>query len=450
MADPTLIPFSAALPAFRNGSDTPRHFLERAIERCAAFEPWLNGFAALALPRARIAADAASERWKAGRELSPIDGMPVGIKDVIETLDMPTGMGSPAWDGWRSGRDAASVLALREAGAVIFGKTKTTEYASAYPTDTLNPHDRTRTAGGSSAGSAAVVGAGILPAALGTQVIGSVLRPASFCGAVGFKPTLGGLNRGGSHDYQSHSCIGVIGASLSDAWTVAQAIVRRVGGDPGAVGLLGSETLPAATRPTRLARLDTEGWPNASAAAQAGLETAVMRLRAAGVAVASRHDDAELAALEDALVDVRELALEIVGFESRWPGKSAVYRDRDGHSAPMLRRIDEADALGLDGYRARLERRAALRTQFEQVARRFDGFVTLSATGAAPKGILWTGDPSFNVPASILGAPAVTLPLLEDAGLPLGLQLLAGQHADERVFAIAAWLARDYGAAWAA
>src|SRR5271165_5781282 len=137
MADLMLMPFSAALPAFRDGSDTPRQFLERAIERCAADEP--------------------SERWKAGRPLSPIDGMPVGIKDVIETLDMPTGMGSPAWDGWHSGRDAASVLALREAGAVIFGKTKTTEYASAYPTDTLNPHDRRRTAGGSSAGSAAVV-----------------------------------------------------------------------------------------------------------------------------------------------------------------------------------------------------------------------------------------------------------------------------------------------------
>ena len=143
---------------------------------------------------------AATARWRAGKALSPIDGMPLGIKDIIETADMPTEQGSPLFVGWRTGRDAASVAALREAGAVILGKTVTTEFAATEPRGTRNPWDLERTPGGSSSGSAAAVACGMLPAALGTQVVGSILRPASFCGCVGFKPSVGGINRGGSYD----------------------------------------------------------------------------------------------------------------------------------------------------------------------------------------------------------------------------------------------------------
>src|SRR5262249_33665584 len=156
---------------------------------------------------ARRAADESTERWSSGKPLSPIDGMPIAIKDIIETFDMPTGQGSPMWEGFESRRDSASVHALRQAGAIILGKTTTTELAAAetVPT-TSNPYDPTRTPGGSSSGSAAAVGAGMVPAGLGTQVIGSILRPSSFCGAVGFKPSVGALNRGGSYDYLSQSC----------------------------------------------------------------------------------------------------------------------------------------------------------------------------------------------------------------------------------------------------
>src|SRR5205823_9605541 len=140
---------------------------------------------------AREAADRSSERWRTGQLLSPIDGMPVGIKDIIETIDMPTENGSPLFAGYRSQRDAASVAALREAGAVIVGKTVTTEFASTEPRGTRNPHDLCRTPGGSSSGSAAAVVAGMVSTALGTQVIGSTIRPASYCGCVGFKVSVG-------------------------------------------------------------------------------------------------------------------------------------------------------------------------------------------------------------------------------------------------------------------
>ena len=164
--------------------------------------------------------------------------MPVSIKDVIETADMPTGQGSPLFEGQETRRDSASVHALREAGAIIIGKTTTTEFAATHPWHrTRNPHDGTRTPGGSSSGSAAAVGSGMVPAGLGTQVVGSILRPSSFCGAIGFKPSVGAINRSGSYDHFSQSCQGAIGATLADTWLVLRAIADRAGGDPGFVGL---------------------------------------------------------------------------------------------------------------------------------------------------------------------------------------------------------------------
>src|SRR5882672_3071786 len=176
--------------------------------------------------------------------------MPIAVKDIIETIDMRTGQGSPLWDGSVTRRDSASVHALREAGAIILGKVTTTEFASSESfASTSNPHDATRTPGGSSSGSAAAVGAGMVPAALGTQVVGSILRPASFCGCVGFKPSVGAINRSGSYDHFSQSCTGVLAASLEDAWLVAVNIAARAGGDPGYPGLLGPPEPPRARRP---------------------------------------------------------------------------------------------------------------------------------------------------------------------------------------------------------
>lgn len=435
-----LKPYHTALENFRQGTDTPRDYLERTLERLEEVEPRLRAFASLAIPRARIAADMATQRWKAGTPLSPIDGMPIGIKDVIETFDMPTMMGSPTYDGWHSGRDAASVFALRDAGAVILGKTKTTEYAGSYPTDTRNPHDYGRTSGGSSAGSAAAVGAGIVPVSLGTQVMGSVIRPSSFCGAFGYKPTVGGINRGGSHDHQSHSCIGVIGASLQDIWATAYAIVERVGGDPGAMGLVGSPELGAPVQPTRLMLFETPGWATADPQAREGLLAEVERLRRQGVQIISRREDPKMEALENALTDIRELGADILSFESQWPANSARYRDSLGLSPHMHASLERAARMGLAGYRACLEKRATLRRDFEAVASGVDAFITLSAPGAAPQGIQWTGDPVFNVSASVLGAPAISLPLLQAGGMPLGVQLLGRQHTDQRLFQTALWI----------
>jgi Asp-tRNA(Asn)/Glu-tRNA(Gln) amidotransferase A subunit family amidase len=186
----------SATADFRAGKATPRDLLERCLARVEEFEPAVGAFVCHDIAAARSAADRSAQRWRAGRPLSPIDGMPLGIKDIIETADMATEQGSPLFVGCHTGRDAASVAALREAGAVILGKVVTTEFASTEPRGTRNPWDSARTPGGSSSGSAAAVACGMIPAALGTQVVGSILRPASFCGCVGFKPSVGGINRG--------------------------------------------------------------------------------------------------------------------------------------------------------------------------------------------------------------------------------------------------------------
>jgi Asp-tRNA(Asn)/Glu-tRNA(Gln) amidotransferase A subunit family amidase len=431
-------PYLSATPSFSNGPDTPRAFLERCLADLAALEPKIGAFVNLNLDGARSAADRATARWRAGRTLSKIDGMPVGIKDIIETADMPTENGSPLFAGFRSERDAASVAALREAGAVIVGKTVTTEFAASEPRGTRNPHDLRRTPGGSSSGSAAGVAAGMMSAALGTQVIGSTIRPASYCGCIGFKATVGALNRGGSYDGLSQSSSGVLAASLDDAWQVAYEIAVRAGGDPGYPGLFGPASAPAPKKPRRVAFLETPGWATASADAKQAMADALARLKTAGIEVLTSQSHPKVAAVEAAIAQARPLSMRINGWESRWPLNT--YRDRDASklSSVMLARLAEAEAMTLEEYRGDLAQRDKTRALYSGLAADCDGCVSLSAPGAAPVGLESTGDPNCTVHVSLLGIPALSLPVLTDEGLPLGLQITGFINGDAETFAAAA------------
>ena len=218
--------FHDATARFRDGSDSPRAYLERSIEIIAAREPVVKAFVHLNEAGARAAADASTGRWRSGRPLSAIDGMPVAIKDLLETKDMPTELGCEAYRGNFPKRDNAAVWALRQAGAVVFGKTVTAELGGTHPGPTTNPWDPARTPGGSSSGSAAAIAARMVPAALGTQVGGSVIRPAAYCGTLALKPTQGGLNRG-ERQTTSMSTTGVHAGSIEDLWQVAIEIASR-------------------------------------------------------------------------------------------------------------------------------------------------------------------------------------------------------------------------------
>ena len=437
---PTLRPFLAATQQFAAGTATPRDFLDACLVEFANREKDVGAFVNFDIEGARAAADQSTARWKAGKPASPIDGMPMGIKDIIETVDMPTEMGSPLFAGWRSEKDAACVSALRQAGAVILGKTVTTEFAATEPRGTRNPFNLEHTPGGSSSGSAAAVGCGMLSAALGTQVIGSTIRPASYCGTYGFKPSVNALNREGCHDYQSQSCTGILAASLEDTWQVAHEIVSRVGGDAGTPGLVGPDRCPAPQKPKRLAFVETAGWSVAEAAAKTLMQDALKAIADAGVEIATRHDDKRIAAVESVIVDAHPMSNKINGFETRWFLRGARDRDAAKLSKVMQTRLGESELLTLADYRALLSERARIRALYAELAGSFDGCITLSATGGAPRGLQSTGNSAFAVPSSLLGIPALTLPLFEIDGMPLGLQVLGFFNEDARAFALAGWL----------
>jgi Asp-tRNA(Asn)/Glu-tRNA(Gln) amidotransferase A subunit family amidase len=436
---PSVRPFHTAVKAFAAGTDTPSAFLESCIATIEAREQYVQAFEYLDLAAAKKSAAAATGRYRAGKPLSAIDGIPFGVKDIIETADMPTGMGSPLFAGYRSGRDAASVAALREAGAVIVGKTVTTEFAATVPGKTHNPWDLARTPGGSSSGSAAAVGSGMVSAALGTQVIGSILRPAAYCGCVGYKPTVGGMNRGGSVDYQSQSTHGVIAATLDDAWSVVRAITSRCGGDPGYPGVRGPLMPPPPAMPATLAFLETPGWALATTDARAQLGAAIEALRVAGVTIIDRRSSALVEAMEGALLEARPLSMAINMWEFRWPLNTfARDMDRSLLSDVMQQRLVDAERMTQEAYDVALQRRAATRALFEQLAGSCSGAITLTAPDAAPVGLEHTGEPAFVVPGSFLGVPALSLPVLQTGGLPLGLQLLGFTARDADLFATAA------------
>ncbi len=439
-ARPTLRPFVAVTKQFIAGALTPRDFLEDCLGEFANREKHVHAFVTHDIERARVAADASTTRWKAGKPASPIDGMPMGIKDIIETVDMPTEMGSPLFAGWRSDKDAACVSALRQAGAVILGKTVTTEFAATEPRGTRNPWNLEHTPGGSSSGSAAAVGCGMVSAALGTQVIGSTIRPASYCGCFGYKPSVNAINREGCHDYQSQSCTGIIAASLADTWQVAHEIVSRVGGDAGTPGLVGPDRCPAPAKPKRLAVLDTAGWKDTSYGLQESMVVMHRDLRETGVEIETRVTDAKIEEVETAIADAHALSNKINSFEVRWFLRGARDRDVQKLSKVMQTRLAESEALTLDDYRAALIERARIRARYAALAGSFDGCITLSAPGGAPKGLKSTGNSQFAVPASLLGVPALSLPVINENGLPLGLQVLGFFNEDARAFALSRWL----------
>ena len=436
------LPFAAARPRFADGRLTPRELLEQCLAVIEAREPSVHAFACLDAEGARRAADASTARWRAGQAASPIDGLPIGIKDIIETADLPTTFGSPAFAGWRGGRDAAAVHALRHAGAVIVGKAVSTEFADMEPGPTANPQDLRRTPGGSSSGSAAMVAAGMVPVALGSQVGGSILRPASFCGVVGFKPTFGALNRGGLGDQFSQNCLGTLSATLEDAWAVCHEIAQRVGGDPGWPAFAGGAQPAAPRRPEVLAVVETRGWDDAEPDARQAFDTLLERLRAQGVTLRDRHQSRRVARLEAAIASAGERSQAINDYEKLWP--LGEIDDRLGvHLSPRLREgVAAGRRMSPDDYAALLAERDAARDALHALFPEVDACITLAAPGPAPLGLQSTGNSVFNVPASYLRCPALSLPLLTVEGLPLGVQLMGPHRGERALSAVAGWLAQ--------
>jgi Asp-tRNA(Asn)/Glu-tRNA(Gln) amidotransferase A subunit family amidase len=406
---------AAAISSGRVNCETiARACLERIEQREPVVRAWSFLDADLVLRQAR--------RLDAQTTRGVLHGVPVGIKDVIDTHDMPTEMGSPIYQGYRPRADASVVALLRAAGALIVGKTVTCEFAFVAPGPTTNPRDPSHTPGGSSSGSAAAVADFMVPLAVGTQTGGSIVRPASYCGVIGYKPTFGLVNRAGvKQAAESLDTLGFIVRTVEDAAMACAAVTNAA-----------PQEWLSANRPLTIGLCRTHLWESAQEEARQAIDDSAQRLARAGVAIREAKLPGFFSA---ALSSTREIINDYERAGSM--GHEWAYH-RDALSEPLKRSIRD----GLLTPRAQfthalaaVERcRAALPAVFDRV----DALLTPSAAGEAPLGLEWTGDHRFQSLWTMLRTPTITLPThIGPHGLPIGIQLIAPLYADNHLLAIA-------------
>jgi Asp-tRNA(Asn)/Glu-tRNA(Gln) amidotransferase A subunit family amidase len=425
--DLTALTATQAAADIARGAMSAADYTGACLERIAAVESEIQAFAHLD-PEHALAQARSLDRHKAdGGRIGPLHGVPVGIKDIFDTADYPTECGSPILAGRRPDADAAAVRRLREAGAVIIGKTVTTEFAYFHPGKTRNPRDVKRTPGGSSSGSAAAVAAGMVPLAIGSQTNGSMIRPAAFCGVFGVKPSHGLISRAGALTLSRKlDHVGAFARSIEDLALILDVLVGQDSADPDsrpyASPTFRVSVAEAPPIPPSFALVRTPMWEKADADARDALEDLAK----------------ELGAREVDLPDY---------YRGAWSGLRAImaadmahnlgaFVDKDGEvSKPFSELISEGRKVTAIEYLAAVRdaRRYAdgMATIFEQLA---DAIITLSAKGVAPQGIEATGDPVFCSLWTLTGFPSLNLPLLANAdGLPIGVQLVGAPGRDERL-----------------
>jgi Asp-tRNA(Asn)/Glu-tRNA(Gln) amidotransferase A subunit family amidase len=386
---------------------------EQHVQAFAYFDP------ALALQQAR------SLEARADLSNLPLAGVAVAVKDIIATADMPTENGTPLDAGRRTDADAAVVRLLREAGAVIMGKAVTTELAFMHPSKTRNPHNLAHTPGGSSSGSAAAVAAGMVPIALGTQTNGSVIRPASFCGVFGYKPSFGLFPREGVlEEAGSLDTVGLFARSLQDLAAVTQVLAAN----SEKVDYLAAAQANAETG--RVAFVKTPAWPFAEEAAKHVIQAAVDAL----------GDSCETIALPASFNDAIGYHRTIMLSEMALNYGHYYDRGKDQLSGAMREAIETGRALLAIDYARALRVREQLYSQYRETIAPYSAVLTLPAPGPAPHGQAATGNPAFCTLGTYLGVPAFSLPLLYVNGLPLGIQLMGLRGEDARLFQSAAAL----------
>ena len=383
-----------------------RECLGQIAERDPVVQAWEVLDAAGALAEAR--------RIDALRDRPLLCGLPVGIKDLIDTADLPTAYGSPLHRGHRPQQDAECVRRLRDAGAVVLGKTVTTEFAVYSPGKTRNPRDPSRTPGGSSSGSAAAVADGMVPVALGSQTAGSVIRPASYCGVVGFKPTYGALPLRGVHP-------------LAPSLDTLGFFVRAVEDIPLVMSVLsGAAPVPIRSAKPRLGICRTEAWPRAAPGTQKAIEDAAAMLGAREV---------ELGPAFEGLIDAQ---IAIMGAEA-----SQALRDKpeSGLSAKLRDFLKEGAKVTPERLRAARDQAGRCRRELDGIFANVDALLTPAAPAEAPEGLGATGDPIFCRLWTLLGTPSISLPVLSGpAGLPIGLQAIGPRDRDGDLLSAAAWI----------
>jgi Asp-tRNA(Asn)/Glu-tRNA(Gln) amidotransferase A subunit family amidase len=422
MTDPARLTATEAVRQIRAGRLSPVTLMEACLDRIAAREPAIRAFAHLD-PQASL-------RGAAMAPTGPLHGLPFGVKDVFDTADMPTAYNSPIYAGHHPRADAAAVAWTRRAGGVLIGKTVTTEFAYRQPGPTANPHDITRTPGGSSSGSAAGVADFFFPLAFGTQTAGSNIRPSAYCGIVGYKPSFGLISRVGLKQLSdSLDHVGLMARGVADCALLGGAISGQDLGDP--------DIKPGAA--PRIGACHSPSWPKAAPETQSLLAEVAGRLGRAGAVIEGRELPSDYLALEDAHRTVLDVEASR-GFA--WE----LATSRDGLSQFLRDRLDWGLAQPFDALSRARDTLLRGRLAFPAVMDGLDILLTPSAPGEAPVGLDWTGDASFNYIWTGLHLPCVTVPAGHGPnGMPLGIQIVGRQGEDRAVLAWAQWVAAALG-----
>src|SRR5260370_1128126 len=412
------------------------------LERVGRVEPDVQAWTFLAPDHAMAQARAADEWRRSGRPLGALHGVPVGLKDIIDTADMPTENGSVLHAGRTPSRDAAVTERLRAAGAIVMGKTVTTEFATRTPGKTRNPHHPRHTPGGSSSGSAAAVAASLVPLALGSQTGGSIIRPGSYCGVFALKPTFGLISRHGMFRLsRSLDHVGLFARGVDDLALLLEELAGFDEPDPDphprAPALYPDAAFEPPPRAPRFGFFPSGRWSRVAEDAQAAFQGLVERL-------GTQVEDVELAVGADELAERHRVVMDAevgLNLEREWE------TGRDCLSPSLRARIESGRAGRAFEY---LAARAALPALHATVAdlfeRRCDAILTPAAQGTAPARLPSTGEPTFCTLWTLLGLPAVSGPLLQGAnGPPIGGQLVGPRHGDGRLLRTARWLAEAGG-----
>jgi Asp-tRNA(Asn)/Glu-tRNA(Gln) amidotransferase A subunit family amidase len=431
-----------AAACIARGEMSSQTFTVACLERIAELEPQVQAWAFHDPEHALTQARTADALSREGKGVGPLHGVPVGVKDIIDTADLPTENGCRAHRGRQPTVDAACVSALRRAGAVIMGKTVTTELAAFTPGKTHNPRNLEHTPGGSSSGSAAAVAAGMLPAALGTQTVGSVIRPGAFCGIFGLKPSYGVIPRVGVlAQAPSLDTVGVYGRSVEDLALLADVLQGHDQRDPASLASSRPRLLATATEDWPLeplfAFVKTHAWCEADAATHAAFGELIAELGGQATEVGLEHTtEAGYAAAR--IVQKVEMAAQF---------GSLFDRSADLLSDGLRQQLEDGRRVSGVEYLAALNAREKFYASVEEILNDYGTILTPAAHGPAPKGLSSTGSPVFCGFWTYLGVPAVTLPLLEADGLPMGVQLIGARRDDGRLLRTARWLVRRLAAA---
>ena len=427
----------------RAGIITSGDLVSACVARIAETDGDIGAWRHFDADKALEDATARDELRRHGGALGPLHGIPVGIKDIIDTDDMPTELGSPIHRGRAPRANAAVVDKLLEAGAVIMGKTMTTEFAFLHPTDTANPHNLAHSPGGSSSGSAAAVAAGQVPLAIGSQTNGSTIRPASYCGLYGFKPTRGMISRRGVLETsRTLDQVGVFARSLEDAALLSDVL----SGYDAADGMSFLRARPSALAGAReeppvdplLVWFELPFAERLSAASRAGLAEVLECLGARVEKFPSPGSFAEVVHHQQVIHEyemARGLQAEV---DHHW----------DAISESLQPALQRGLARSRDEYAEALAAMQSMAAYYIEVFNEYDAIVAPSAVGEAPLKETGTGDPIFSTLSTFSGLPALTLPLLVgETGLPVGVQLVGAAEGDDKLLRTAAWFVRHLDAA---